>query len=283
MMRYQQIRPSPAVARFVEFYWTLEDDAPGDSLQRILPDGRGCLVLNFASPYARYCNNAWQLQPRSFLVGQITGPLVLRPSGPMAMLGIQFRPQGAAELFAAPMGELNDHAVMLDAVCPGLARHLEPVMDFDTPGQAVFAVDGLLSQFAERSEASADAALSFAVAALGRSHGLARIRHLAERVGWSTRQLQRRFKAVVGISPKLFARMQRFQAVLRATDGREADWVTAAVHSGYYDQSHLIRDFREFAGKPPTGLLDQELDLNRRFVQGQAMSHSSKTGGRATV
>jgi AraC-like DNA-binding protein len=282
-MRYQQVRPGPAVARFVEFYWTLEDNAPGDSLQRILPDGRGCLVLNFASPYARYCNNAWGLQPQSFLVGQITGPLVLRPSGPAAMLGIQFRPQGATQLLGAPMHELNDQAVPLDALCPGLVRHVEPLFDFHTPSQALLAVDGMLGRFAEHSDAAADSALSFAVAALGRSHGLARIRHLAEHVGWSTRQLQRRFKAAVGISPKLFARMQRFQAMLRATDGGEADWVTAAVHSGYYDQSHLIRDFREFAGKPPTGLLDQELDLNRRFVKGQAMSHLSKTAGGPTV
>jgi methylphosphotriester-DNA--protein-cysteine methyltransferase len=84
-------------------------------------------------------------------------------------------------------------------------------------------------------------------------------------------------KDAVGISPKLFGRMQRFQRVFWAVEGTTSDWIDVAVHCGYYDRAHLIRDFREFAGKTPTALLDQEIDLSRHFVQALAMSHFSKT------
>jgi transcriptional regulator GlxA family with amidase domain len=103
------------------------------------------------------------------------------------------------------------------------------------------------------------------------------IREIADHIGWSTRQLQRRCKDTVGISPKLFGRMQRFQGVFRTMEDAASEWVNAAVRCGYYDQAHLIRDFREFPGKTPTALLDQEIDLSRRFVQPRRMSHFSKT------
>jgi AraC-like DNA-binding protein len=281
-MRYRQIRPSPAVARFVEFYWTLEDSDPGNFVQRIVPDGRAGIIFNLDNPFESYSETGWERQPQSFFIGQITGPLLLRPRGPAAMLGVQFRPQSAAELLRTPMNELNGLTVPLDSICAGFGGQFEAVFDLGSAARAVAAVDQILLRFAERGGASPDSALSLAVAALDGSNGLVRVEHLAERIGWSTRQLQRRFKSAVGISPKLFARMQRFQAALRATENSAPDWVAAAVDSGYYDQSHLIGDFREFAGRTPSALTCQELDLTRRFAPGQPMSHFSKTAESTT-
>lgn len=95
--------------------------------------------------------------------------------------------------------------------------------------------------------------------------------------GWASGSCSGDFRDAVGISPKLFSRMQRFQRVFQATEGADSDWVDAAVQNGYFDQAHLIRDFREFAGKAPTSLQAGEVDLARRFLRSDSMSHFSNT------
>src|SRR6185436_21146188 len=99
---------------------------------------------------------------------------------------------------------------------------------------------------------------------------------VARWLGISTRQLERRFKDRVGISPKLFSRMQRFQRVFRAIGGGRPDWARVAVECGYHDQAHLIRDFRDFAGETPAVLLAGD-DLARHFLRCPVVSHSYNT------
>jgi transcriptional regulator GlxA family with amidase domain len=103
-----------------------------------------------------------------------------------------------------------------------------------------------------------------------------RIATAADHVGLSSRQFERRFVQAVGIPPKLFCRIQRFQRVFSVLETGKSAWADAAVQCGYYDQAHLIRDFREFAGKPPLALLARETDLASHFLQ-SSMSDFSKT------
>jgi AraC-like DNA-binding protein len=275
-MNYQRFQPSIAVARYIEFYWLLEGKFPANYVQRIVPDGRPVLILNFARPFETQTGRAWQSQPHCFFLGQITGPLLLRPSGPAGMLGIQFRPEGAARLLRFPMSELTDSTVPIDALSRKIFRKLEPACEFSSPKLALAALDVALCQLAKGADASSDP-ISHATREIERTAGQIAIRELARHIGWSPRQLQRRFKETVGISPKLFGRMRRFQRVLWATDCLSPDWVSAAVDCGYYDQAHLISDFREFSGKTPTALTDREIDLARCFLRREPVSLFSKT------
>jgi len=276
-MQYRKIRPSAVVGQYVEFYWILEDRGHGGGIQRIVPDGRAAMILNFANPFESQSSGSWQPQPACFLMGQITGPLLLRPSGSAGIVGIQFRPHGVTQLLQLPISELTNSAVALEDLSCRLSRQLERLRDFSSLEQAVAALDSTLQGIVRRVP-SGDDPISYAVRAIERTRGLISMENVAERVGWNARQLQRRFKSAVGISPKLFGRMQRFQRVFCAMENLALDWAYAAADCGYYDQAHLIRDFREFSGRTPTALLDQEIDLSRRFIDSPAMSHFSKTG-----
>ena len=118
-MHYRQIRPSATVEQHVEFYWMLEASSITAYVQRVIPDGRAGIVLNCADPFDSHSNGIWKSQPECFFVGQITGPLLLRSAGPAKMIGIQFRPNGAAHLLGFPISELTDTAIALDDLQQG--------------------------------------------------------------------------------------------------------------------------------------------------------------------
>src|SRR5207245_6452116 len=109
------------VARFVSCYWTLEDDCPSPSgVQRIVPDGRPELILNLGIPFESRSDGRWSRQPEYFFAGQITGPMLVRPRGPARVIGIRFRPYGAARLLQLPVHELTGFVVPLADLSPFL-------------------------------------------------------------------------------------------------------------------------------------------------------------------
>ena len=128
-----------------------------------------------------------------------------------------------------------------------------------------------------------DAAVGFAVETAIETAGLISVSGLARRVNLSSRQLERRFLDSVGMTPKRFCRIRRFQRVLQAMEEPGANWADAAVQCGYYDQAHLIRDFRRFSGLTPACLLGADTDLAAHFVQNYAPSHFSNTARRLSV
>jgi AraC-like DNA-binding protein len=91
-----------------------------------------------------------------------------------------------------------------------------------------------------------------------RNHGRSRIDFLAHQTGLSIRKFQRMFRERVGVAPKPYSRIVRFEAALRAKAASpHASWMTIAHEFGYHDQMHLIHDFRQFSGDTPSGLLGQ--------------------------
>ena len=300
-MIYREFQPGAVARRFVKCYWYLEDDRPGPAGQRIVPDGRSELILNFGEPFEHCSEGRWRLQPRFFLVGQITRPLVARPSGATRTIGVRFHPDGASRLLPLPMHELTDRTIPIDEVAPPLARRFEELGELPfgykvyikggnhdsavnrtgveavDPGAAaqarvpvpreIAALDNLFARLCARFEE--DRMVAHAVGRFEATSGRARIADVARELGFSVRQMERRFVDAVGISPKLFCRMQRFERMFSRMQCQDARWVELAISCGYYDQAHLIRDFREFTGTTPTALLAAEVDLARRFLGGR--------------
>jgi AraC-like DNA-binding protein len=103
-----------------------------------------------------------------------------------------------------------------------------------------------------------------------REHGNVPIRELAAKAGISERQLEREFSHFVGLTPKLCSSILRFQRVFTAME-RDAGWVDVALACGYYDQSHLIADFRRFSGRTPAAFDAERFGLGRHFLRSDRM------------
>ncbi len=277
MVHYREIQPSERLRPFVSVLWMLEQDDPGAPPQRIVPDGRPELILNLGQPFESLQNGEWRPQPRCFFAGQIDSPLMLRPCGQARVLGIRFHPHGAAAIFANPMHELSGRFAPLEYLSSGLSRNINDALEAPDP---VAAVEAALFSAVSRSRA-VDPLLAEAVRRIGNAVGPFEIAALARDLGISPRQFERRFNAAVGLSPKVFCRIQRFSKVFHLLEAPWCDWVGTALRCGYYDQAHLIRDCKAFSGSTPTTLLAKEADLARHFYEGFAMSHPSNTNGHA--
>jgi AraC-like DNA-binding protein len=275
-MRYREIPPAPRLRPFVESFWMLECD--GGPAQRVVPDGHPELILNVGEPFEYLDERGWVRQPKYFFAGQIRGPLLLRPSGHAQILGIRFTPHGAPALLEPPMNELAGRFTALGDVSPRLQCELEHALD---SRDVMKSVEGALSRAI--SARGSDRAIALAVREIRASQGAAGLAELASGLNLSSRQFERRFNAAVGLSPKMFCSLERFTQVFRAISVDRLSWVNTALACGYYDQAHLIRDFKRFSGETPAVLLAPEADLARHFLSRFGVSHSSNTNGRAAM
>jgi AraC-like DNA-binding protein len=245
---YREWTPIPELEGLVEALWSLrcDDPLPPADPQRILPDGCSELILNFGDPIEQLRGDGWSvLQPRVMFVGQLPGPLYIRPTGKLDQVGIRFRP-----------------------LAPRLARALDdaPFAARD-PGARIAAIQTRLAA-AVRAGPTPIGALADRVV---RSWGRTSIEGLAHQIGLSPRQLGRRFQLEVGLRPKLLARICRFQRVFHALQTTPSHWTRLAADCGYYDSSHLIRDFRELAGETPSRLIEESDRLTGLFTRAQRM------------
>lgn len=129
-----------------------------------------------------------------------------------------------------------------------------------------------LSEFGE-----CEAGIEAAVDLILRRAGGVRVQEVARAMGLSTRQLERRFLHRVGVPPKLFSRLVRFQKVFQAVESGYANWAAIAAECGYYDSAHLIKDFREFSGQTPACLFQEETMLTHLFTRKNRRSHPYNT------
>ncbi len=282
-MQYREQQPAPALQPYLECIWTLRAQAGAARSERILPDGCMELVVNAGDPVRReHATGGCEWQPRIMLVGQMTQPVVIQPGRRIDLAGVRFRPHGGRALLGLPVSELTGGMQALGALLPRLETELQATTQhaLSPASRRGFVQDALLRHVRRRATPP-DEAMRAAVDAMVRAAGAVRIDALGDLLGLSTRAFERRFRAEVGLSPKLFARLQRFQGVFRAVDRGDPAWARVAVRCGYYDQSHLIRDFRAFAGEPPGCLFARDIPFTHLFTRAGRPAHSSYTFGLA--
>ena len=275
-MLYSEFKPQPPLNRFVECFWTLESEVPSSQPERILPDGCVELILNFGACFSQHSGNSPQLQPRNFVVGQMTGPVMISPSGPVQVLGIRFHPGGTVPFLKLPLHEITDELVELGSLSSKFESELLRAASRSALlGEKITAVAEFLTR--QVTSYDHDARVLMLAARIVDSGGAVSVDQLASAAGISSRQLERRFLREIGLGPKLLGRIIRFQQVFRAVEQAEPTWATLALECGYYDQAHLIRDFNQFAQQTPAVLFSTQSALTESFTRKARKSDFSNT------
>ena len=253
MHSLQHTPTSPALRPFVETIWYFEAEL-AHARERILPTGTMQLLVNLHEDELRtYEGEGFARVQR--IVGAAVSGAYTRPFGidtieQRRIVGVSFRPGGAAPFFRAPPRALAGEHVELDRVWGRDGAVIrERLLEAGSPAAMLRTLEACLIERAARS-LDVDKRVDFAVSALDRG---AQVGDVADRLGMTPRTFLRHFEREVGIGPKRFARVRRFARVLEAVEaGRPVDWSRVALACGYYDQAHLIHDFHEFAGMRPT-------------------------------
>ncbi len=270
---YCEVLPAPSLQRFVECYWFLRNDGaePGEP-HPIFPDGCMELVFNVGAPFLRvFPYGRSEEQPSRMVVGQMDHSVTVCPTGAVDVVGVRFRPSGAHPLFRFPMSELQNALVPLEdlVVFPDGFSHIRSL------NARSRALDRILSPRFEDA-ADLDSDLERAVQEVLAAEGRISVDRLAADMGVGPRQLERRFREQVGLGPKRFAKILRFQSVFQKGFD-ECPWAELALECGYYDQAHFIRDFKSFTGRSPSALFLEDGALTRVFTRRRRTSASYNT------
>ena len=250
MNHYQEFPPHPALAAHVACLWTshaVPINAP--VRHRILPDN--CIDI------------LWQDRaPCGFVAGMMARAHRVEMVQPTLTLAVRFLPGAARAFFDAPLHELQDEHAALDALWPradveALAtalwererpvRHRLKILE-----DALLA--HLLAHLRLTPPAPAEHLVLAAVRLIDGAGGSIRIEDLSRTLGISRQHLALQFRERVGLNAKTYAMVCRFRragAMLRHQAARQVDWAQLALDCGYYDQSHLIHEFRLFADETP--------------------------------
>jgi AraC-like DNA-binding protein len=269
-MRYLEIPPHPALRPFVECLWLLERE-PASRPEAVAPDGHPELVVHFGDPVTRL-EPLPGPEPSSLFFGQLDRPLRLRASGRLGVAGARLTPAGAWSLLGPESPRLVNRATPLPDLWGSASGELEArVREAASARSRLAAIESCLLDRLSVARAP-DRVVDRTVEIIRSSRGTARVAALARHCALSRRQLERRFKERVGLTPKRFARITRFQNVLRLAAPRasshspatgpslsgSACWGELAVACGYFDQAHLIHDFRRFTGTSPAAWFSDE-------------------------
>jgi AraC-like DNA-binding protein len=250
---YCEYAPSEKLRPFVECFWTRDlvvgREHSSPSVHRVLPDGCIDVVLGFSGRAD---------EPESaMVVGTMTRALILEPgASPECFVGVRFRPAKAAAFLSVPANELTDLRVPLDELWLDAGEVRDALAVSVDAMERVRALERVLAARVSPSVVAAQHDVDEAIRRIVDAGGSLGITRLAPALGVTRQHLARRFSQLVGVSPKTFARVVRLGRVIeraRAMPAGEAiNWSALAVELGYYDQSHLVDEFRELTGVSPT-------------------------------
>jgi AraC-like DNA-binding protein len=258
-MLFTQRRPAPPLDRWIDAIWLCRSEPRPRALERVLPSGASQLILNLAEDETRIYSDSGdgvvcERSPGSVLTGMSTRFHVIDTDEQAYVAGVVFRAGGMVPFVRPPAHELSDADVPLEFLWGRQPVQCvrDQLLSARTPDAALDTLEAMLRQTWR--EKAAHPTVQYALSNFRAHPSVARVREVTDAIALSPKRFIERFKADVGVTPKRYCRILRFQRVVtRAHQCGPIDWTDLALDCGYFDQAHLIHEFREFSGLTPTG------------------------------
>jgi AraC-like DNA-binding protein len=257
-MQFGHRLPRPPLDSFIESIWVYENDPRPPALERILPTGAAQLIVNLKEDQTRVYDPEFPDQcfstSGSVLSGVQNRFQIIDTSEQEYVAGVAFKPGGTVPFFRLPAHEARDADVPLESLWGArrTASLRERLLESGTIDAALDAFEAVLQEI--WAPPGLHPAVTYALAVFDRAPSTTSITKVTDTIGLSAKRFIERFKREVGLTPKRYCRVRRFQRALALShQNRDVDWTRVALDCGYFDQAHFIHDFRSFAGITPTG------------------------------
>lgn len=255
-MIYLSHQPRPPLGLAVEAIWLFSGYRPAHRLERVLPSGTIEWVINLRADvfhsYDPRDLHRCETQPGSLIAGPRSRVQVIDTSQQAEIMGVHLRPAGLGMLSRIPADEFAEKDVPLECVWGRFADQCrEELIEAGSPREKILTLERLLTERLSLGRLP-HRVIPEALRRLEPGETPLNLAGLAADLGLSSRRFIEVFTESIGLSPKVYARIRRFQKALRRIHGSpRADWADLAFDCGWYDQAHMIRDFRQFADLTP--------------------------------
>jgi AraC-like DNA-binding protein len=270
-MNYQTFEPNHDLSPLVKCYWTLEhpkEDKP--QKQTIVPDGCMEMIFHYGDLYNQYNDKGQRIiQPRCFVIGQLTEPLEIEPTGITGVFSVRFHPNGFLPFSNIPIKELENKAIPLEKLFGKEGLKMEEcIIKANSSQERITLVETFLNSRLSDTK-TIDRVVKSIVDTILTANGQLSVDDLSKQTNINRRQLERKFSMVIGLSPKQLSKTIRLQATLKMLLNKNFTSLTALAYEGeYYDQAHFIKDFKEFTGLTPKEFYGNSFQMTSYFIAG---------------
>ncbi len=265
-MLFKRIEPIKELAAIIECFWIIENDDPAPVLQKVIPDGFVEIIFHFGDPYRIQLNTDWQIQASSLLAGQIRNYFFLENTGKANILGVKLKPAALAHLYDISMHNYTDKVVDITTIPEldmlRLANAVHGCSAHDERIELINDYFSSLPSFINYKPIHIDPALT----KIAETNGMVTVSELREVANVGERQLENLFKKYIGLSPKFFSRITRFNYIFQLAEQKSDNWTSLAYEAAYFDQSHFIRNFKSFTGENPSAYSFDERNMANFFL-----------------
>lgn len=249
--------PKPPLSQFVELFWFYEGYTQPHAKERIMPDGSMQVVVNLLEDEIKTYHPNDPDRFDRFSGAILAGPRsrfgVIDTASQRCLIGVHFKPGGASRFLKMPISELENSDVSLDCLW-GIYGHdlRNRLLETSSPEAKMRVLERCLLERATK-PFQQHPAVERALELISQGSPCQSVADIANEIGISRRRFIQVFSEEIGLTPKLFCRIQRFQPVLHHVHGiGDVDWADVALAHGYFDQAHFNHDFRTFSGITPS-------------------------------
>ena len=255
-MGYRTSKPSLFLSQYIKQYWAIEDCVANGSkhIQRVVPNGLIELMFYFGDKPKSLDTNKY-ISENSILSGQQKNYYDIIVSGKLSLFSISFQPYGAKLFFNIPSNVFFNQNVPLKYIIKDKVVELEyRLYESETFEEKIIVVEKyLINQLRNRTKEYEINRILNSVSLINQSNGIIDIKALSSSACLSRKQYERIFAEYIGSTPKQFLRTVRFQNSLQEKQKNKGIQLTELAYiCGYYDQSHMINDYKLLTGVTPS-------------------------------